>query len=520
MRKILTLILAAGMLFGSVVGVGAVEFKAKGEWVMSFDYGQNGTFSGGNGMTGYSGSYDEFEAQQRIRLQMEAVVSEALSGAIFFEIGNQLWGKGDFANGNNTGGAALGADGTKSIELRRAYIDWLVPHSNLKVRMGIQGLSFPSYTTSSQIFCDDVAAVTLSYEFNDNVSITGFWARPFNDNYSGVMGSASNGTQANYLDNMDMFSVVLPLTFEGIKVTPWLMVAAIGPNTFRDKDTNFGNYGYYKQDSVVSRHHVRAGMFPAGGARHNDGTPSSGSVGNYGTTWWGGLTGELSTWDPFRIAFDFNYGSVNNADDGRWNRSGWLGSMLFEYKLEWGVPGLYGWYSSGDDTNPANGSERMPYLSVVCIDNGFSNYAFNGQPYIAREGTVGYSMAGTWGIGARIKDVSFIDDIKHTLRANYIGGTNSPSMAKKLVGMGFSANTNQGTLGMDPLYMTTSDKVLEIGLTNVYKISENLTTQLDIAYLATWLDHSKAVWGNSRMNGRSDQVRDPWNINLTLAYSF
>ncbi|MDR3357474.1 MAG: hypothetical protein LBN96_01160 [Desulfovibrio sp.] len=29
-------------------------FKAKGEWIVSFDYGQNGSFTGGNGRTGYN----------------------------------------------------------------------------------------------------------------------------------------------------------------------------------------------------------------------------------------------------------------------------------------------------------------------------------------------------------------------------------------------------------------------------------------------------------------------------------
>ena len=213
------------------------------------------------------------------------------------------------------------------------------------------------------------------------------------------------------------------------------------------------------------------------------------------------------------------------------NRSGWLASLLFEYKMDWGIPGLYGWYGSGDDSNPANGSERMPSLSVNNNNNGFSNFAFNGNPYIAREGVLGYSMAGTWGIGARVKDVSFVEDLKHTFRVNYIGGTNSPSMAKKYLsadtvsGRGFGGaymGANSAQLGMDPLYMTTEDSALEIGLTNTYQMYENFTIMLDAAYLATWLDHSKSVWGRSVMNGQggSDQVRDPWNVNLSFVYAF
>ena len=52
-------------------------------------------------MTGFNKYQDEFEAQQRVRLQLDAVASESLSGTVFFEIGNQLWGK-DKQDGNRS----------------------------------------------------------------------------------------------------------------------------------------------------------------------------------------------------------------------------------------------------------------------------------------------------------------------------------------------------------------------------------------------------------------------------------
>ncbi len=119
MKKIATLLLAAGLVFGAATGASAIDFKAKGQWIMSFDYGQNGGFTGGNGQTGFNGgkagnsSYrnaDEFEASQRVRLQLDAVASEALSGTVFFEIGANTWGQ------SLTGGA-LGADVSQNIML-------------------------------------------------------------------------------------------------------------------------------------------------------------------------------------------------------------------------------------------------------------------------------------------------------------------------------------------------------------------------------------------------------------------
>lgn len=52
-----------------------------------------------------------------MRLQLDAVASEALSGTVFFEIGAQTWGK------DSKNGGALGADGNDVVKLKNAYID-------------------------------------------------------------------------------------------------------------------------------------------------------------------------------------------------------------------------------------------------------------------------------------------------------------------------------------------------------------------------------------------------------------
>ena len=73
---------------------------------------------------------------------------------------------------------------------------------------------------------------------------------------------------------------------------------------------------------------------------------------------------------------------------------------------------------------------------------------------------------------------------------------------------------------MDPLCMTSQDYAMEVGLTNTYKMYDNFSVFLDASYISLWLDKSRSVWGNSRMNGRSDQERDPWNVNVRFVYSF
>ena len=507
MKKLMTLALAAAMMLGAATGANAIDFKAKGQWIMSFDYGQHANFRSnqdGKPGSGYKNE-DEFEARQRVRLQLDAVASEALSGTVFFEIGDQVWGQ------NDTGGA-LGADNNSVVELKRAYIDWMVPQTDLKVRMGIQGLALPAFTTNaSQILDDDVAAVSLNYQFNENVGLTAFWARPYNDNY-GYTKHVAGGAEPydHYMDNMDMFAVLLPLTFDGVKVTPWVMYAALGPGMFdhENQNPNWGGYG-----SAWTR--AARGL--------TSGFVGGDNLDSYGNAFWAGVTGEVTYWDPFRIAWDVNYGSVSYEDE-KMNREGWLASLLLEYKLDWGTPGLYGWYGSGDDNNPKNGSERMPVVSANG-NNDFSNFAFNGNPYIAREGILGSTMVGTWGIGARLKDVSFLEDLKHTLRVNFMGGTNAPKMAKYVSHNSFkdpAAVARYGT-SYDPLYLTTEDYALEIGLTNTYKMYDNFTVMLDAAYIAMWLDDSRSTWGKNPMAGFAGDrngVYDAWNVNLSFVYSF
>ena len=186
--------------------------------------------------------------------------------------------------------------------------------------------------------------------------------------------------------------------------------------------------------------------------------------------------------------------------------------------MDWGIPGIVAWYASGDDSNPANGSERLPTIDANNT-NQFSNFAFDGDPYRARDGVIGNGMGGTWGIGARIKDMSFVENLKHTFRINYIGGTNAPKMGRKLAANEVFANSS--AMGKEAMYLTTNDQALEIGLTNTYKMYENFLINMEVDYIAMWLDDRdyKGVHYD-RVRGKENKVQDAWNVNLAFVYSF
>ena len=509
MKKILTLMLAAGMLLGAASGARAIDFKASGEWLVGFGLGDGSLIKDVNDQKRHHD--DTFNAGQRVRLQLDAVASETLSGTVFFEIGDQMWGQSE-------SGGALGADSTSVVKLKNAYIDWMVPNTDLKLRMGLQAVALPNVAGGSAIMDGDAAAVVASYQFNENVGLTALWMRPLNDNYTGTNadGEAYGNGYKNYLDNMDLFALMLPLKFDGVELTPWAMYGLQG------KNTRFNEGGVETADGALNV--TLPGYYPG----MNFGPGGLGHTGkSYGSMFWAGLPVAITAFDPLNIEFDINYGYVEAMGRydvlkrgvesvlGNSKREGWLVKALVEYKMDWGTPGIFGWYASGDDGNVKNGSERLP--SIAGSGNftsfmGDGNLAW-GTGYNFYDNNLTY--AGTWGVGLQIADVSFVEDLKHTFRVAYWGGTNSPSMVKY---MGSAVAWDDTTAVQDGPYLTTNDGLLEFNLVNSWQIYENLEANLELGYIINMMDRD--TWDKSYVSDRNWSKQDAWKAQLIFAYSF
>ena len=505
MKKILTLMLAAGMLLGAASGAKAIDFKASGEWLVGFGLGDGSLIKDVDNKK-YRHD-DTFNAGQRVRLQLDAVASESLSGTVFFEIGDQMWG-------NAESGAALGADG-KVVKVKNAYIDWMVPNTDLKLRMGLQAVAMPNVAGGSAIMDGDAAAVVASYQFNDNVGLTALWMRPLNDNYTGTNAEDEpygNGYN-NYLDNMDLFALMLPLKFDGVELTPWAMYGMQG------KNTRFNEGGVETADGALD---VTLPGYLPGMNEFALGKTSKA----YGSMFWAGLPVAITAFDPLNIEFDINYGYVEamgrydvlkrgtDLVRGNSKREGWLVKALVEYKMDWGTPGIFGWYASGDDGNVKNGSERLPSIAGAGNFTSFmgdGNYGWSTSDSLYDRNM---SYAGTWGIGLRIHDLSFVEDLKHSFRVAYWGGTNSPSMVKY---MGSGVAWDDTTAAQDGPYLTTNDGLLEFNLVNSYQIYENLEANLELGYIVNMMDDD--TWKRSYRND-SYKKQDAWKAQLIFAYSF
>lgn len=515
MKKFVTLLLCAGMLIASQTASHAIEFKARGQWLMSFDLGQPQLLhSTRRGNVENKPTRENFEAIQRVRVGLDAIFSESLSATVLTQIGAQRWGK-------NAQGAALGTDGIV-VKVRWAYLDWMVPDLPLKVRMGLQHITLPN-KMGSVIFDDRVAGITASYKINENIGLTAWWMRPFNDNYGG---DARNGAivDQNYLDNMDLWGLSVPIKYDGYEFTPWVLYGIIGKNTLWSGGNNDVWTSWGTDGNLMNTMYPNPNMMNRGPDKYTNHATGK----DYGSVFWFGLPIGITAFEPWNIEFDFNYGyseemgrfnaykgnvSPENLKRSSIRREGWLAKAKVEYKLDWGTPGIFGWYSSGDDDNPQNGSERLPSIAPYQQMTGamFANNPYTIVPW--HNGDL--ALAGTWGVGLQLANMSFIDNLKHTLKATYFGGTNSPKMIKY---MDTAYAWNSGWTAFSGPYMTTEDSFVELSLMNQYKMYDNFTVYCDLGYVVNGMNNS--AWEKAGDRNSTFSKQDAWKAQLSFMYNF
>ncbi len=490
MKKLAWLAVLGAMFLTSAAQADGIDVKVKGEWDFAFGWAANTNFH--NNREGHRDD-DNFIARQRIRTQINFITSEYLQGVLMFEIGDIDWGHGgDNANskvGQGSGGN-LDADGV-NVETKRAYLDWIIPNTEVSVRMGIQGVSLPMANGyCNPVFSADVAGIVVNVPVNDMFGVTAFWLRPFNTNL--------NDGADNYLnDEMDMFGLTLPITGDGWSVTPWGMYSRIG------NASEF--FDYYGMGDI-----------------YNDGGRADLNSG--ANAWWAGISTQIDIWDPLTFGFDIMYGHQSKADIDIWNPDfsrgnifrtteygtrGWFVDAALNYKLDWGTPGIFGWYASGDNYDDAKDGQfgRMP---VVGTDDGFAptTFGFPGTYSIGSDSVVGVTGVGTWGVGIQIADMSFIEDLSHTLRVAYYQGTNDNDVIKK----GYDGSDWPTThTGAESMYLTTKDHAWEVNFDHQYQIYENLTAVLELGYINLHLDSD--TWTDHKTD-------DAWKAQVMFQYSF
>jgi len=405
MKKLATLLLAAGMVVAASAPANAVDVKVDARYRLSFATGQD--FEGLN----------KEDMRHRMRLGLTMAASENLSARVLFQI-----------NHGDQFGATTKHGNEGEISARELYLDWTVPGTAVKVRMGRQGLGLPAdaFGNNSVLGAGygSREGIVLTAPVTDWLGLTGIWTR---------LGIANNAvkTQLNYNDTDDMYAVAANLKFNGVSGAIYGAFA-----TLDDTDT--------AASSIT--------------ASWNGGRPTGA-----GNAYWVGFTSTVSMFDPFVLKLSAAYGEF----DGKFkenDQDGWNVQAKASYKTAYGTPVLGGWYFSGADKNENGGMPSAGYF------NGMNHY-YDGFAAL-NNGPANTNNLGTWAVQAGIEGVSFISGLAHDLHVTYMEGTN---------------HKDHGSVANNIL--TEEDSLVEISLNNTYKVYKNLTARLELAYIISDIDN-------------------------------
>ena len=371
MKKLATVLLAAGMVLSASAPASAVDVKVDGQHQFTFD-----TTS-----TGFNGANTEL-AKQRLRLGLSMAASENLSGYVQFQMLNdRQFGQADGTHGDN------------NTTVRQMYIDWIIPGTSAQVRMGRHLFGLPADAFGCNSVMDagwgSRDGIVVTSPVNDWLGLTALWSR------EGYAPDADGKHDLDKNTSNDMYAVVADLKFEGVEASVYGAYATLDDN-WKDEAGEI----------------VRKNTFVGA-----DGLPLYA-----GKAWWLGATSTFSMFDPFTFKLSAAYGKYVADDAKSEDTKGWNVQAKASYAMSFGSPVLGAFYFSGDDkdekgTMPAVGGYFTPTRTLH--DAAF---AMGG-------GQCWYLPSGNWGVQAGIEGVSFLKDLSHDFLITYMQGTNDKANA-------------------------------------------------------------------------------------------
>ena len=472
MKKLTTLLLAAGLVFAASAPASAVDLKMDGQYLFNFITGER---------AGTGQNFDN--AGQRLRLGMTLTANENLSGYFQVQVGtgkdktsNYDWGA------DTTGNSAV-------IGMRQAYVDWVIPQTVVKVRMGRQLVGLPEDAFGKNAVMhpgwQGRDGIVVTAPATDWLDLTAFWLR--GSYKSDGADNFGTGNDTDQSDKTDFFAVVSNFKFDGFSFSPYVMYASVDGGADPDGSTDqlYGStLGYPYSDTEI-------GMIRADG-----------------NAFWAGTNFVMSYFDPFVLKVSGAYGMIayDGGDFGGeignpQDRDGWYVQAKASYKTAYGTPIFGGWYASGDDSD-------TQYLGQGWIPSWAGRFhptfGYTAGEFGLYDNNSRHAIGGTWGLQAGIEDVSFLQDLTHKFTVTWFQGTND------------AGDELRGSDVNPVKYMTTNDNAVEFNLASTYQIYKNLTACLELAYIIT--DYDK---GDHRAWAADNEIdKDSWSTALTFQYLF
>jgi hypothetical protein len=395
-----------------------------------------------------------------------------LQARMFLRIAPAQWGQNRLSDVRDAG-FALDADGV-NLSVRWLYLAYQHPGDHLGVSMGIIPLVMPVGAFHDGILRTTGAGISASYKLAEWCSPRFFWSRPYNDYPEGGTG------EERLHDKMDLFGLIVPFTHSEsqTELTPWTLYSLIGKNC---------SYWTSKVPATATRR------------RKAD---------DDGRAWWMGATFRTGYFEPFLLKANAAYGSINTGSrEADFNTRGWQAALSLEYRLRDCLPGIFGWYASGSDEDEVRKDRMWGYTPTLSAgDQGFeaTSFGFNPSDGLNSGAVIGYSMGGTWGVGARVREVSFLPDLRHELVVACYGGTNDDSLAQN-----YSAHRPNM---FDKTILTKSDRAIEVNFNSEYTVNSNLSFIVQLGMID--LHRGSEDWDRWNSN------RQTWQALTTVKFKF
>ncbi|MYL83358.1 outer membrane homotrimeric porin [Desulfovibrio aerotolerans] len=486
MKRIATLALIAVFALGAFASANAAtEVKMTGDARIYGVFFAQHNFTGWNS-SNWTGSSptawrragtqteDRFQIWERFRLRSDFVANEAVKFRLGIKV-EDTWGHGTLTAANPE----------VAIAVYQAYLQFKLPDCNTEVTAGLQDIDLPQSAMfySSPVFGGDrMAALTVKTELIDKtLGLLAGFGRLIDTNRT------YDTTTTQKADEFDLYFLALPITLDGFKATPWGAIGVAGDSA------NYWSTGF-------GQNLVSAGTFAAPTLWKN----------GQNAYWWAGSAFEVTALDPVKFYADVIYGAGAMDERKKNKRQGWFMDAGVEY-TGWDVltPQVFGWWSTGEDSSTRNGSERMP---MVRPNWGAGNsFLFDTGQELAKEGNMGVSPVGNWGLGASLNNISFIEKLTHRLTFTLVRGNNDPAALRYL-------NTLVGsnpyfTMGRD---LAIGEQVMSVNFDNKYMIYENLAAVMETGWAHG--DFKSSVWGH-RLAEKS-RSGDAWKVAFGLTYKF
>lgn len=456
----ITAVFVLGMIGSAFAGV---DLEATGKFQFQANIIDNADFQSAkqNGKR-----EDDLNFWFRARTQFRFIANENLWAVLYTEYKTRL---GDPASGTIDGGGTTSRD----LHVKQAYLGFRYPGTEIYTQAGIFSLNLPQAAGNNNMVLGDydAGAIAIEAPITDAVKITAGFARPYDGAESdGDYGVASN----NNKDEVDLFFATVPVTIDGFKATPWFAYGLIGEDTYGTTTTGVRG----KLDGLLA--------------------PGASDYTKDVTAWWLGSAFELTMFDPIVFKADVFYGSVD-ADKNNNDREGWGfdGSLAYT-GFDFVKPKVVFTYTSGEDDDVDNGSERLP---VLHSDFGFGTYYQSGSAFTGGTDLLQGNQNGYWTIGLCLSDISFIDKLSHDLNFLYYQGTNDADLIKQNKG-GLTGINGDGT------FLTDDDQAFEIDFNTKYQIYDELAAIVEFSYVNMDLDND--TWdgyGTTLRDGDSDSYK-------------